>query len=190
VFKDYFEMKGKTFMSLREFRETFKSDWVEFLKERGVDLGMGASAVDGLVSRYISLVSQAEVQPSMVEALKSLKNLGFKVAVVSSSIEEAIESKLKKEGVDVDLVVSGFEFRTSDKTKLLKSALEKLKVKPGDAVYIGDMKEDMEACKRIGVKAIGFARGMHDKEALKAAGADSVISNGKSLTKMILQILK
>ncbi|MBS7644641.1 MAG: HAD-IA family hydrolase [Candidatus Bathyarchaeia archaeon] len=190
VFKAYFEMKGKTFMSPREFERAFKSDWMEFLREHGIAVEGGGTAIDGLVNRYISLVSQAGVEPSMVQALKSLKDLGFKVAVVSSSMEEAIDSKLKSEDIEVDLIVSGFESRISDKTKLIKSALEKLKIDPRDAVYIGDMKEDVEACKKLGVKVIGYAKDVRGKKALEAAGADSVILNGKPLIKIVTEILK
>jgi len=189
VFKAYFEMKGKNFMSLRDFKKSFKADWIKFLEEHGIAVGKD-EPIEGIVERYINLVDQAEVDPSIVEALRTLKSLGFQVAVVSSSIKEAIESKLKTEGVEVDLIVTGFENRISDKTELLKLALEKLEVTPRNAVYIGDMKEDVEACKKVGVKIIGFAKGIHEKEALKAAGADSVISDGKSLTRIVAQILK
>ncbi|MEM2123370.1 MAG: HAD-IA family hydrolase [Candidatus Bathyarchaeia archaeon] len=189
VFKAYFEMKGKAFMPLGDFKRAFKADWVSFLREHGIPVEGDNAPVNRLIERYISLVNLAEVDPSMVEALKSLKDLGFQVAVVSSSIEKAIESKLKIEDIKVDLIVSGFESRISDKAKLIKLALEKLKINPRDAVYIGDMKEDMEACKKIGVKAIGYAKDLPEKKALKAAGADSVIPNGKLLTKIVTKIL-
>lgn len=188
VFKAYFEMKGKPFISFKNFENSFKADWIKFLKEYGVSIE-GSTSTNELIEQYIKVVSQAKVNPSMTEALRSFKELGFKVAVVSSSMEKAIESKLKNENIKVDLIVSGFESRISDKTELLKLALRKLKINPKDAVYVGDMREDMEAGKAIGVKVIGFARGLHDKEALKAARADSIVSDGRSLIKTVIQCL-
>lgn len=189
VFKAYFEMRGRHFISFKKFKKSFKADWIKFLEEHGLSIEEGSASTSELIERYIKVISQAKVNHSMTEALNSLKNLGFKVAVVSSSVEKAIESKLKTEGIKVDLIVSGFESRISDKSDLLRVALEKLKVDPKDAIYVGDMKEDVEAGKAIGVKVIGFAKGFHDKEALKAAGADSVISEGRSLIKIVAQYL-
>jgi phosphoglycolate phosphatase-like HAD superfamily hydrolase len=181
IFKGYVEMHGKPFISFEEFKRNFKADWISFLKNLGVDIRKEALDVKILVEQYRNAINKIEIDPSIKDAIKSFKDLGFIVAVVSSSLEKAIMEKLETEDIHVDLIVSGFELKITDKAKLIEIALTKLQIDPRNVVYIGDMIEDVKAGRIVGVKVIAFAKGLHSKTALEASGADIVISDGNRL---------
>ncbi len=95
---------------------------------------------------------------------------------------------METEDIYVDLIVSGFESKITDKEKLIENALAKLQIDPRNVVYIGDMIEDVKAGKRSGIKVIAFTKGLHSKTALEAAGADVVISDANMLIEAIRSI--
>ncbi len=47
---------------------------------------------------------------------------------------------------------------------------------PASTVMIGDTTYDIETARNAGVEAIGVARGAHEPEALRAAGARTVLA--------------
>jgi phosphoglycolate phosphatase len=91
-----------------------------------------------------------------------LKGEGYKIGIASNGNKEIIISKLKSYGVDsvVDSII-GYEQVSMPKPSpegLLK-CLGELKVKPGNALYIGDMESDIRAAKAAGVKIIAVTYG-------------------------------
>jgi phosphoglycolate phosphatase-like HAD superfamily hydrolase len=55
------------------------------------------------------------------------------------------------------------------------TALVKLDSEPGEAVLIGDSLTDIEASRRAGVRAIGYANKADKPPAFELAGADAVV---------------
>ena len=60
-----------------------------------------------------------------------------------------------------------------DPTMALELA-ERMKVKPGEVAFVGDMAVDIETAKNAGMIAIGVTWGFGSKADLKAAGADMI----------------
>lgn len=56
-------------------------------------------------------------------------------------------------------------------------ALDRLGVKPEEAVVLGDLPVDMEAATRAGVRGIGLTQGFGTADELRAAGAHTVCAN-------------
>jgi phosphoglycolate phosphatase-like HAD superfamily hydrolase len=56
-------------------------------------------------------------------------------------------------------------------------ALDRLGVKPEEAVVLGDHPFDMEAARRAGVRSLGITQGFGSAEELRAAGASAICAN-------------
>jgi phosphoglycolate phosphatase len=97
------------------------------------------------------------------------------LSIVSSAYTSEIENFLKKEnihhhftdvlGVDVD----------SNKTRKIKSLLEKYSLLPHETVYVTDTLGDVREAKHAEVISIGVTWGIHDKEALQKGEPFSIV---------------
>ncbi len=94
--------------------------------------------------------------------LLKLKGEGYKIGIASNGNKEIIISKLKSYGLDsvVDSII-GYEqvSRPKPSPEGLLKCLEELNVKPGNALYVGDMESDIRAAKAAGVKIIAVTYG-------------------------------
>lgn len=109
----------------------------------------------------------------------------YKLAIVTSSIREGVETffKLSGFGKHFSAVVSFEDYKKPkpDPEPLL-IAMKMLKVKSNETVYVGDSPTDMLAGKRAGCFVVGIIT-THSKSELK--GADKIIKNLNELIKLI-----
>jgi HAD superfamily hydrolase (TIGR01549 family) len=91
-----------------------------------------------------------------VEALKKAKNCGFKTAVATSTPKPFFDEALRLINPFIDYLCTGYEAGCEKSNpRMLHHALEKLGVKPSEAVMVGDdPKLDILNAKRVGLKTI------------------------------------
>lgn len=116
------------------------------------------------------------------ETIKILSK-NYKLGIVTGRIKRGVNrffqfSKLRK---CFDVTVS-FEDYTKSKPnpESLLIALKKMKIKPEEAVYIGDAESDVEAAKRTNMKVIVYPK--------KLKGANVVLRNFKNLPSVIKRL--
>ncbi len=122
------------------------------------------------------------------ELLARLKARGVRTAIASSKPQFAIETLLKRNGMEelFDKVVGVDGVRQSpDKSDILLAAASEK-----NAVMVGDRLYDMAAAKSCGFKSIGVTYGFGSEEELKEAGADMVAANCKELESAIYMLTK
>ena len=134
---------------------------------------------DGVINQersdYVKSISELEIYPNVAKNIKSLKDAGFLVIVITnqsavnrgiitheivSQIHDSIQDHLKKYGTFLD----GFYYcpHTPDencncrkpKSGLLEKAILELNVDLNSSWMIGDRDSDVEASNSIGCKAI------------------------------------
>lgn len=91
--------------------------------------------------------------------LKELKEKGLKLAVVSNGFHKLVRIILKTRdlGHYFDIIVGTDDVKNAKPAPdMLLYALKKLKIKPEEAVMVGDTKYDMMAAKSAGCLAVGF----------------------------------
>lgn len=121
------------------------------------------------------------------ELLREWKKSGFKLCIASSKPQFAIELLLEKFGMS-DLFAricgaSGAE-RNADKSEKVRSArMEE------NAVMVGDRRFDIEAAKKVGLKAVGACYGFGSKEELLQAGADRLAYNAAELKTAVEELI-
>ena len=108
--------------------------------------------------------SRSEPKPEDKELISYLKKKGYKVYLISGAIDicvEKIAKKLKVDGFyansslgfDKEGVLSKIYYRDNQgeiKVEQLRELIEKLRIKMGEVVFVGDSENDIEIFKKTG----------------------------------------
>lgn len=126
--------------------------------------------------------SWAEVEffPQTLETVRTLRNQGYKLAVVTSASQQGTEDFLRARGVDrLFDSISGVRQGVDPKPApdLVEDALKKLGLQPEAAIMVGDMAADVTAATAAGLKCIGVSYGFNTATELKHAGAIKIIDS-------------
>ncbi|WP_420311135.1 HAD family hydrolase [Streptomyces sp. YS-B37] len=149
--------------------------------------------VGGLLPLLEGMVTKGELEaankavdddwgtPGADRLIEMLSGRQVRLAVVTNNSRWAAELYLRRMSLR-----RCFEFvhgRTSDiglmkpDPDVLTRALQSLKLRPQDAVMIGDTGTDVEAARRAGVRFLGYGRNKRKIRGLREAGAETVIGS-------------
>jgi D-glycero-D-manno-heptose 1,7-bisphosphate phosphatase len=171
---------------------------------------------DGTINEemgYINDLSRLRLLPGVAEALKLLKNYGFKLIVVTNQsgpargyfpeelvfkANELLQKRLKKRGVSIDdffVCLHHPEENCScrkPKPGLIMQALEKYPIDLRSSYLIGDKIVDIETAKNLGIKSIlvltGYGKGELKYVApQKKIYPDFVAKNLKEASELIIK---
>lgn len=104
---------------------------------------------------------KARLYPNTLEVLNKLKLYGYKMAVATNKSHENAITILNHFGVAefCDFMMgSDLEGRLK-KADIIKICLDRLSVKPKEALYIGDSTFDMEGARTVGMDFVGVSYG-------------------------------
>lgn len=155
-------------------------------------------AFNGSQYKYYEVV---ELYEGMLELVAALAAKGFKQAVVTTRGNDGVRGKA---GASSIVETSGLKpyieaCISGDDVKALKPdpepvlmALEKLDVKAGNAVMIGDKPVDILAGKAAGTFTVGIDHEGDDisSQDLKDAGADKVVGSAEELEQAVLNLFE
>jgi HAD superfamily hydrolase (TIGR01549 family) len=118
--------------------------------------------VNHIATRWFDYAG-CEIYSDVNEMLLKLKKLGLKVGLISDAYEEDVYAILEKVALRKELFDVIVGANTVKKTKphpdAFRYALEKLKVKPDEALFIGDSIEaDYKGAEEVNMKAILIRR--------------------------------
>ncbi|WP_327403073.1 HAD family hydrolase [Streptomyces sp. NBC_01288] len=149
--------------------------------------------VGGLLPLLEAMVTMGELEaankavdghwgtPGASRLIEMLSGRQVRLAVVTNNSRWAAELYLRRMSLR-----RCFEFVHGRATDLglmkpdpdvLTRALGSLKLRPQDAVMIGDTGTDVEAARRAGVRFLGFGRNTRKVTGLRDAGAETVVSS-------------
>ena len=124
-----------------------------------------------------------------VEVTEELKKSGFKLAVVSSRPEFYAGDQLKKSGFDLelfDVVVSADDTKNhKPHPEPLLYACEKLNVKPGESVYVGDSLIDYESAKNANLGFVAVLTGVIKEKEFRENDVKNIITSVSELPKFL-----
>ncbi len=103
---------------------------------------------------YHKFHKYVRLNPNAKRILSYLKG-NYKIGIVTSRVNCDV---LRERGIDFkmfDVIIMAKDFKKSKShPEALLKAVKKLKIKPNEAIYIGDMKEDVGAARNAGMKSI------------------------------------
>ena len=153
------------------------------------------SRLEALYSRYLKLYSVdflagSYIYDGVADALKTLKENGVKIAVLSNRPDEQTQVVIKTLFGDgfFDMVCGAVdEFALKPDTKYLEHILKTLDVSSEECLYFGDTATDMQTGKGAGLYTVGVLWGFRGREELLAEGADHLAETADELAELILR---
>lgn len=118
----------------------------------------------------INASAVAEPREGAAYVLQELKKRGYRVAVATNTHRDAALRALERSGLlsDIDFLATRDDVENlKPRGDILRHLLERLNVKPHDALYIGDSIHDMQAAAEAGVPFIGIEGGIHPGKELQ-----------------------
>lgn len=139
---------------------------------------------------YDHFVSLINIFPGILELIKTLKEKGYKVGLVTSRLWHTTEIGLKKYDLEkyFDTIVTCDD---TDKHKPdpepARIALERLESKPEEAIMVGDSIFDILCAKGAGVKAalVGWALAVNEGDKAGENAPDYIIEKADDLLSIL-----
>jgi HAD superfamily hydrolase (TIGR01509 family) len=143
--------------------------------DRDRDGDDGIRAAHGAL--YATYWSRQRPLPGAAELLRACKKRGLRVVLASSADERefaALRAALDADdAIDASTSSADVE-RSKPAPDLVQTALDKARVRPDAAVFVGDTVWDVRACEKAGVSCIGLLSGGISRGELLEAGAAEV----------------
>lgn len=142
-----------------------------------------AAAVEAAgVRGELRAVAESVLTPGAGDLLAACRAVGRPVAIVSNNVIEAIEAFLDRHGLraSVDHIaarIPGHAELMKPHPDSLRRAVTALDANPERCALVGDAVTDVQACKTVGVHAIGFAKTPRSGLELTQAGAEAVVDS-------------
>lgn len=117
--------------------------------------------------------------PGAIELLEELRARELVLAVATGKSRVGLDRVLEKTGLAsfFDLTRTADETASKPDPKMLHEILEEARMRPEEAVMIGDTTFDLEMAVRAGVPRIGVAHGVHETTALQAHAPLAIVDD-------------
>jgi phosphoglycolate phosphatase len=116
----------------------------------------------------------------MERVLEKIKDLRFKLAVVSSNSSKTIKAFLESKGV-TNITGVYCSSKIFGKEKVLRRFLIANKLHPSEVLYVCDELRDLIACRKVNIKTIWVSWGYDIKESFKGEAMDYVADSPEEL---------
>ncbi|MCK4482190.1 HAD-IA family hydrolase [Candidatus Bathyarchaeota archaeon] len=124
-----------------------------------------------------------------VDAVRDIRESGYRVGAISGKIMFFIEKHLKEAGFDISWFEAIVSFETTKKHKPdaepLLHAMNKLDAKPEETVYVGDAMSDYECAKNARVEYFAVLTGCLRREDLEKLGVKNVMNSVAELPDLL-----
>jgi HAD superfamily hydrolase (TIGR01662 family) len=127
---------------------------------------------------------KVELIDGVIRLLDELRERGFSLAIVTSSMTEVVVPFLKARNLHSYLkcVLGRTEVpQLKPSPDPLLKCMEILNVEPHETVYVGDSAIDIQAGKAAGVWTVGVLTGTSDLNRLKAEAPDAILHSAEDL---------
>ena len=111
-----------------------------------------------------------EARAGSVEMLERLRKAGIRLGLVSGLPERVGKERLRRVGLGrfFDGAPGGFGCESPDRTELVRLAVQRVGVRPAEALVVGDTVHDVTAAEEAGAHAFRYERGDPADAALQA----------------------
>ncbi len=123
--------------------------------------------------------------PGMKEVLLNLKQQGHRLGIVTSNSRENVMAFLAAQGMEelFDFISSGFTI--FGKGKVIQRIIQQHHLEPATVFYVGDETRDIEAAKKIQIRAIAVSWGFNSREVLAEQDPDFLIHHPQELVEIV-----
>ncbi len=175
------------FITLKKVEKLMKDkEYQEFVKLK--------EKVISVVERYEAKAArETNLIPGILETLKALREMKLKIALFTANGEKSTNHIFSRFGLrqffDVIITREAVSAVKPDPVHL-EAALKVLKVRPEEALVIGDSIRDVECARQLGVLALGVTTGFSSIDELTRAGADYLVSSSTDILSLLQKLNK
>jgi pyrophosphatase PpaX len=175
-----------------DIKSQFGKPYIEVFK------GSGGGACDEetmerVYSHFVDITSSEDFTSSVTRikgVRKSLSGMkkSFSLAVGSGNSRRMLNGLLSKLGLSryFDFVVSGDDVaKGKPSPDMLIKAMRHFKVKPREAVYVGDSSHDIVAAKRAGMRSVAVLTGVLTREEAKRLHPDFIVEDATKVHEVL-----
>jgi HAD superfamily hydrolase (TIGR01549 family) len=148
--------------------------------------------VIAVVERYeMKAARETNLILGILETLKTLREMKLKIALFTANGEKSTNHILSRFRLRqfFDAIISRESVLAIKPDPVhLEATLKALKVKPEEAIVVGDSTRDMECARRLKVLAVGVTTGFSSIEELTSAGADYLASSSSDILGLLQKL--
>jgi len=172
---------------------------LEKAKKRMKENGKAEQEFAELKKKVIAVVERYEAKAAretnlisgILETLKTLKRMKLKIALFTANGEKSTNHILRRFRLRqfFDIVVTRESVLAVKPDPVhLEAALKALKVKPEEAIVVGDSVRDIQCARQLKVLAVGVTTGFSSIKELTRAGADYIASSSTDIPSLVQQL--
>lgn len=180
-----FKKHGLEPLSIEEFAENWEQPYQLFYNKYLPNLSMEEEEKDYLEAMRSKECPKAQPVAGMVELIKTLKERGYFLTVISSDHSETILNEIKEYGLEnvfIEIINN-----VHDKFNSAKNLLQKYNLDLSETYFIGDSNHEVDVAKKLGIKSIAVTWGLCNIKRLKSVNPDFLINNVKELENILLE---
>ncbi|MBQ0020403.1 MAG: HAD-IIIA family hydrolase [Bacteroidales bacterium] len=128
-----------------------------------------------------------DLYPGIKELLETLKEKGYKMAIVSNKMQAGVNELQKRffKGI-IDVAIGEKRgVRRKPFPDMVNIALEKLEVKAEETIYVGDSEVDMATARNAGIPCISVLWGFRDRDFLREIGAFQMVETPQDILELV-----
>lgn len=180
--------------TLTEIR-SFVGNGIRLLMERAVPKNTDAETFEICFKDFcdyykIHMEDKTAPYEGVNEMLKSVKNAGFKTAIVTNKADFAAQDLCRRMfGETIDLIVGSVDGRPNKPAPDgVYYALDVLGSKLENTIFVGDADTDIITAKNAGLPSIGVLWGFRDREVIEKEGAEYIVETVNDLEKLLISL--
>ena len=174
-------------------------DMLKKAKKRMKENGKAEQEFVKLKEKVIAVVERHEAKaaretnliPGILETFKAFKRMKLKVALFTVNSEKSTSHILRRFRLRqfFDAIIARESvLAVKPDPAHLEAVLKALKVRPEEAIVVGDSVRDMKCARQLEVLAVGVSTGFSSIEELTRAGADYLASSSKDVPALVEQL--
>jgi pyrophosphatase PpaX len=170
------------------FRETFIVNYHKYYAMHGIPESKWKEVDDHWLKRFHEMEKEIHLFSGVREMLAELYERGIRIGLVSNGTGGRIKKEMKKNGIYeyFTVVITDDEVKEFKPNPVgVKQALMAIGVDASDALYVGDMLEDVQAGKNAGTSTAAVTWGAHSLERLRPAKPDYILNSVTELLKFL-----
>ncbi len=183
----------KRCVKYEDIKAHYGKPYGEVIKAACPEAAEDDSVMENMYSNFVDLSSSEEFASSF-DAIKGVRNSlrelkkKFKLAVGTGNSKRVINMFLSRFGMTkyFDLVVAGDDVENGKPNPdMLLKALDHFKIKPKEAVYVGDAKSDVIAAKRAGMRSVAVLTGAMSRLDAEKIDPDYIVEDATKVEEVV-----
>lgn len=145
--------------------------------------------VDFKAHYTLNMMCKTAPYPGSLDMLRSLKQDGYRLAVVSNKFDQSVKSLCEYYFGDLlsEAIGESEGFQKKPAPDLVEHCLSLLGVSSARAVYVGDSDVDIQTAYNAGLPCISVSWGFRDRSFLESSGAECIADTPEELLSFLKQ---